>query len=142
MIITPNEMLACVGSLGLKKRIMIIEQQHDRCLMPRRKRGIMLTCPHLLALRFQSLNRNGSEGKDAGKACGCLDVASAKCIAYVVELVSIFQGEIRRPPGVGVNEFNIDFGHVVPLMNEFRVVSGLHHFLLLKSSVHRAGSGR
>jgi len=96
--------------------------------------------PHIHAA-FSALHGNSGQREHAGQGgCG-LEIAPPKGVTDVIDLVGIVQREIWGPAGIRVDQLNIDLSHIVSLMHQFRVMSGCH-FLLLKSSVHFAGSGR
>ena len=62
---------------------------------------------------------------DLGEFGGGFEVVAAERGADVIELAGI-GGEVGRPAGAVVEQFNLDFGHVLALANDHGSLLGIH----------------
>src|ERR1700694_1665601 len=92
-------------------------------------------------LRYSALRASSGDWrqfKHTAVLSGFGDFTSAQCQPDGVELFCIFYREIRRPPGVILDEFDGDFSRVAAFMNEFDGFSDHRVFRRIKSDDHRS----
>jgi hypothetical protein len=68
----------------------------------------------------------------ARQSARMFEIALTESLSYLIQLLPVFEGQIRGPPLLSIDQFDLDFSDILPFMNQFGVVTSVHGFLLMR----------